>query len=302
MRILAAEDDLTSRLMLVAVLKKIGHEVIQASSGSEAWDELQKPDAPRLAVLDWMMPEIEGIEICRRVRQIPTTDPPYLILLTAKDDVKSIVSGLNAGANDYLIKPYKIAELEARIGVGERMLTLQAELNKAREALVYEATHDGLTGALNRRAIFEALSHEFSRAARTMSSLTICLCDIDLFKQVNDSYGHLVGDDVLKTLVEVLRTNVRDYDKVGRYGGEEFLIIAPGTTELQDNSLFERLRSAVADSQFSTQAGNLSVTISMGVARFTRQKSVDELVAAADEALYRAKAEGRNRVVYADGT
>ena len=301
MRILAAEDDLTSRLMLVAVLKKIGHDVIQASSGNEAWDALQKPGAPRLAILDWMMPEIEGIEICRRLRQIPTTDPPYLILLTAKDDVKSIVSGLNAGANDYLIKPYRTAELEARIGVGQRMLDLQEELNRAREALAHEATHDSLTGALNRRAIYEALSHELSRASRTGSSLSICLCDIDFFKQVNDRHGHLTGDDVLKGLVQALKSNVRDYDMVGRYGGEEFLVIAPNTNEAQDNLLFERLRSVIADARFPTQAGDISVTISLGVARFTKERSIDELIAAADEALYKAKAEGRNRVVHAAG-
>lgn len=301
MRILAAEDDLTSRLMLVAVLKKMGHEVIPASSGREAWDELQKPDAPRLVVLDWMMPEIEGIEICRRVRQIPTTDPPYLILLTAKDDVDSIVTGLNAGANDYLIKPYKIAELEARIGVGQRMLGLQAELNEMREALAHEATHDSLTGALNRRAIYEALSHEFSRASRKTSSFSVCMCDIDFFKQINDKHGHLAGDDVLKELVRTLQSNVRDYDMVGRYGGEEFLIIAPDPGGIEDNHLFERLRSVVADTKFSTQVGNISVTISMGVARFTQERTIDELIAAADEALYRAKADGRNRVVYAAG-
>lgn len=301
MRILAADDDLTSRLMLVAVLQKIGHEVIQTSSGSQAWDELRKPDAPRLAILDWMMPEIEGIEICRRVRQIPTTDPPYLILLTAKDDVKSIVSGLNAGANDYLIKPYRIAELEARIGVGQRMLDLQEELNKTREALAHEATHDSLTGALNRRAIYQALSREFSRAGRTASSFSICLCDIDFFKQVNDGHGHLAGDDVLKGLVRILQSNIRDYDMLGRYGGEEFLVIAPGSNEAQDNLLFERLRSVVADANFPTHAGDISVTISLGVARFTEERSIDELIAAADEALYRAKAEGRNRVVHAAG-
>lgn len=301
MRILVAEDDATGREMLVAILEDIGYEVIEAQNGRQAWDELQKPDAPPLAILDWMMPEIEGIEVCKRLRQIPTTNPPYLILLTAKDDVENIVGGLNAGANDYLIKPYRGAELEARIGVGQRMLALQTELNNAREALLYEATHDGLTGALNRRAIYGALSHEFSRAGRKASSFSICLCDIDFFKTINDKHGHLAGDDVLKGLVRILQSNLRDYDMVGRYGGEEFLIIAPDPNEVRDSLLFERLRSVVADSKFSTQAGNISVTISMGVARFTEEGSMDELIAEADEALYRAKAGGRNRVAYAVG-
>jgi two-component system, cell cycle response regulator len=215
--------------------------------------------------------------------------------------VKSIVSGLNSGANDYLVKPYKIAELEARIGVGLRMLDLQAELNKAREALAYEATHDSLTGALNRRPIYEVLSHEFSRARRKTSSFSICLCDIDFFKQINDKHGHLAGDDVLKGLVRTLQSNIRDYDMVGRYGGEEFLVIAPNPHEVQDNLLFERLRSVVADAKFPTQTGNISVTISAGVARFREETSIDELIAVADEALYGAKAGGRNRVVHAVG-
>lgn len=299
MKILIAEDDFTSRLMLAAVLRKSGHELIEVSSGREAWDELQKPGAPRLAILDWMMPEMEGIEICRQLRQIPTTDPPYLILLTTKDDEKSIVSGLNAGANDYLTKPYRINELEARVGVGERMLNLQAELNRVKEALAYEATHDSLTGVLNRHAIFEALSHELSRARRKISLFSVCLCDIDLFKQINDKYGHLAGDDVLKELVRVLQSNLRDYDMIGRYGGEEFLIIAPNPNDTQDDHLFERLRSAVAGTEFETRAGKIAVTISLGVARYAKENTTDELVLAADEALYRAKAGGRNQVVYA---
>ena len=159
--------------MLVAILEDLGHEVIEAPDGRRAWDELQKPGAPRLAILDWMMPEIEGIEVCRQVRQMSTTNPPYLILLTAKDDVENIVSGLNAGANDYLTKPYRAAELVARIRVGQRMLDLQTELNNAREALLRETAHDDLTGAHNRRALHEALAHEFSRARAMRSSLRL---------------------------------------------------------------------------------------------------------------------------------
>ncbi|MBP1750801.1 MAG: response receiver-modulated diguanylate cyclase [Deltaproteobacteria bacterium] len=285
--------------MLVAILEDLGHEVIEVPDGKEAWGELQKPGAPRLAILDWMMPEIEGIEICRRVRQMSTTDPPYLILLTAKDDGENIVSGLNAGANDYLTKPYRAAELVARIHVGQRMLALQTELNNAREALLCETAHDDLTGALNRRALYEVLSHEFSRARHTTSSLCICLCEIDLLKEINDKHGHLAGNDVLKGLVLILRSNLHDYDIIGRYGGEEFLVIAPGLNETEDTLLFERLRSVVADSEFLTQAGNISATVSMGMARLTEQESVEELIAETEEALRRARAGGRNRVAYA---
>ena len=299
MRILVAEDDFIGRSMLFAILEDLGHEVIEVPDGRQAWDELQKPGAPRLAILDWMMPEIEGIEVCRQVRQMSTTNPPYVILLTAKDDVENIVSGLNAGANDYLTKPYRAAELVARIRVGQRMLALQTELNNAREALLRETAHDDLTGAHNRRALHEALAHEFSRARATRSSLSICLCHIDLLKEINDERGHPAGNDVLKGLVRTLRSNLRDYEIIGRYGGEEFLVIAPGLNEAEDSLLFERLRSAVADVQFLTQAGNIPVTISMGAARLTEQESVEELIAEAEEALRRAKAGGRNRVAYA---
>jgi two-component system cell cycle response regulator len=298
-RILVAEDDFIGRSMLVAILEDLGHEVIEVPDGRQAWDELQKPGAPRLAILDWMMPEIEGIEVCRQVRQMSTTNPPYLILLTAKDDVENIVSGLNAGANDYLTKPYRAAELVARIRVGQRMLALQAELNNSREALLHETAHDDLTGALNRRALHEALSHEFSRARHTRSSLCICLCDIDPLKEINDKHGHPAISDVLKGLVLILRSNLRDYDTIGRYSEKEFLVIVPGLNEAEDSLLFEQLRSTVASSEFLTHAGNISVTVSMGMARLTEQESVEELIAEAQEALQRARAGGRNRVAYA---
>jgi diguanylate cyclase (GGDEF)-like protein len=299
MRILIAEDDFTSRTMLAAVLRKAGHEVTETVDGAGAWEELQKPDAPRLAILDWMMPEIEGVDLCRRVRSQVSTDPPYLILLTAKGDENSIVNGLDAGANDYLTKPYKIGELRARIGVGQRMLELQSDLNRTRDALAHEARHDFLTSILNRRAILDALSIEISRVKRQISTLSIGLCDIDHFKMVNDKYGHLVGDDLLQGFVRIIQTRLRDYDQFGRYGGEEFLVIAPGTGGSPEITFYEQLRSAVENTAIVTRAGALFITMSIGIVSCTGEESADELLAAADTALYRAKSEGRNRVVNA---
>ena len=299
MWILIAEDDLLSRNMLQAVLRKFGHDVVAVGDGKEALEVLQQPGAPRLAILDWMMPDFDGVDVCRHIRREPSVDPPYLILLTAKDDENSVVEGLDAGANDYLTKPYQNMELRARVDVGKRMLDLQSDLNHAKDALAHEAMHDPLTGLYNRKAILEGLSHELSRVKRQSSILSIGMCDIDHFKNVNDHLGHLVGDDVLKGCTEIMQRNLRDYDLLGRYGGEEFLLVAPRSTGLPDELLYERLREVVADTEIQTCGGGVSITISIGVARGKGDEKVDALLALADAALYESKRNGRNMVSYA---
>jgi two-component system, cell cycle response regulator len=244
------------------------------------------------------MPEMDGVEVCRRIREKPAMDPVYIILLTALNDEKFIVEGLDAGANDYLTKPYRKEELRARISVGQRMLELQAELNQAREALEHEATHDSLTGLLNRRAALAGLSREMSRAGREGSTLSVGLCDIDYFKKVNDQFGHQVGDEVLAGFAKILQNNVRDYDLVSRYGGEEFLIIAPQTRGTSEDGLYERMRGAVQTARLETRQGAKSITVSIGVSGGGTDLSPDALLAAADGALYKAKQRGRNQVVY----
>jgi two-component system cell cycle response regulator len=296
MKILIAEDDLTSRAMLAGVLKKWGHEVVTTVNGAEAWQALQHPDAPRLVLLDWNMPELDGVEVCRRLRQVPTLDPPFVILLTGRSEKDDIVRGLDSGANDYILKPYDSQELRARIGVGQRMLELQASLLEARDALEHQAMHDGLTGILNRRAILERLEEELARAAREQRVLTVGMCDIDHFKRVNDTWGHQVGDEVLCGFSKRIREQLRPYDLLGRYGGEEFLVLAFGGAPGAP-ALFRRLQEQVAAHPFPTQGGALPVTVSIGVADSRLTQDPQKLVAAADQALYRAKAEGRNRVV-----
>ena len=299
MRILISEDDFTSRAMLTAVLRKWSYDPVSTENGAQAWEALQQPGAPKLVLLDWNMPEMDGVEVVRRVRTLVTSEPPYIIILTSDGAKASIVAGLEAGANDYVVKPYDTNELLARIAVGQRMLELQAKLLVARNALAFEAMHDPLTGAANRRAIMETLSSELARTRRQNTGLSIGICDIDHFKKVNDAHGHLVGDEVLCGVVHLLEGSLREYDRVGRWGGEEFLVVAPGSQEDETGKLYERLRAALAGNPIPTQAGKLSVTVSIGAATWQGNESVEELLGAADTALYRAKNSGRNRVCVA---
>ena len=294
MRILISDDDLTSRSMLAAVLKKSGHDVVETRDGTQAWEELQKSDAPKLAILDWMMPGMDGVEVVRRVRTIPSPEPPYIIMLTANCSMAHVVAGLDAGADEYLAKPFDISELHARLRVAQRVLGLQ-------EALARQASHDPLTHALNRRGILDALDKEIVRAARTSTTLSIGMCDIDHFKLVNDTHGHLAGDDVLSGVVQCIQGGLRDYDLIGRYGGEEFLVVAPGSAGTPGEGLYQRLCAAVAKSPIVSRDGSIAVTVSIGVAVLNGADAAPTLLAAADAALYRAKDEGRNRVVYAAG-
>jgi two-component system, cell cycle response regulator len=296
MRILIAEDDITSLTVLAGVLKKSGHEVVETVNGAEAWGALQKPDAPLLVILDWMMPEMEGLEVVRRVRAMQSHQSPYIIMLTTKSEKGDIIAGLEAGANDYLSKPFDSGELRARVAVGCRIIEMQGELLRTRNALAYEATHDPLTGILNRRAIEATFSRELSRARRNNECLAVAICDIDYFKKINDTYGHAVGDEVLCGFVRILESGMRDYDYLGRFGGEEFLLLSSGVKAEDAVNLFERLRVAVADTLIPTSAGNLSVTISIGIRIAREKETMGGVLLAADSAMYQAKSEGRNRV------
>ncbi len=297
MRILIAEDDFTSRTVLAGVLKKSGYEVTVTVNGAEAWEALQQPGAPALVILDWMMPEMDGLEVLRRVRALQTDRPPYIIMLTAKGEKADIIAGLDTGANDYLAKPFDSGELRARIEVGRRLVEMQDALIKSKEILAHQATHDPLTGLLNRRAILDRLHKELARAGRLGDVLAVGMCDIDHFKQVNDTYGHQAGDDVLCGLAQILRESYREYDSVGRMGGEEFLIITPMKAGTNWLSVFGRLCAKIAESYITTRSGVLSITVSIGVAYAAAETTVDEMLETADTAMYQAKNEGRNRVV-----
>jgi diguanylate cyclase (GGDEF)-like protein len=299
MRILIAEDDLTSRTMLAYVLKTMRHDIVETLNGTEAWQAMQEPEAPRLAILDWMMPEMDGLEVIRRVRSLKTNRPPYIIMLTAKDKKADIVEGLDTGADDYLIKPFDLGELRARVEVGRRMIELREELIASQEALAHQATHDPLTDLLNRRAILAELHKELARAGRHGDALAIGMIDIDHFKKINDTHGHQTGDDVLRQISRLLTESVREYDYIGRIGGEEFLVITPLKNETAPGSVFDRLRTNIGDNKMMTKSGELSVTVSIGVAYTNIPTMVDDILTEADAALYQAKATGRNRAVYA---
>ena len=296
MRILIADDDPTSRVILKELITKHGHDVVTAVNGTEAWQAMQQPEAPRMLILDWMMPEMDGMEVCRRIREQDTDLPPHIIMLTARGGKADIIAGLNAGADDYLAKPFDSGELSARINVGCRLIEMQNKLLEARNALDHEARHDYLTSILNRRAILEALSREISLQEREPSGLAIGICDLDHFKKINDAYGHQVGDDVLCGVVRLVESSLRPYDYLGRLGGEEFAIIAPNIINGDVIPLYERLRAAIAARPFPTRQKDLSITVSIGVAVWSEKMTESTLLAAADAALYTAKNKGRNCV------
>ena len=297
--VLCIDDDQDILNLLERLLAEKGFTVITAADGEQGLVEVgnKRPD---LILLDIMMPGTNGLEILRRVRAVETDRPPYIIILTSMADKKDIVTGLDAGANDYLIKPFDPGELRARVEVGSRMVKMQADLVKSREALAHQAMHDPLTGMLSRRAILDQLHKEHARTDRHGDVLSLGICDIDHFKSINDTYGHQTGDDVLCELARILTACFRGFDSVGRMGGEEFLLIAPMKTGADPNAFYDRLCTTVAGAKMETRSGVLSITVSIGAAIARSGDTVDDLVAAADAALYRAKAAGRNRVVLAD--
>ena len=299
MKLLIADDDLTSRVLLENLTRKWGWEPVVVEDGEAAWEVLQQDTAPRLLLIDWEMPRLNGLALCQRIRKQSDTDPAYIILLTSRNQTIDIVTGLEEGANDYITKPFNNVELQARVQVGKRMLGLQQELNQAKEMLAFQASHDVLTGLLNRRAIMEALYKELSRSFRQQQPLCIAMCDIDFFKKINDSYGHLAGDHVIREVTQRISSELRPYDLVGRYGGEEFLLVF--NSSVQDAfKLLERMRLSIANTPFNYEKEVLKVTISSGVTvydSFDGEGDKQVLIDQADKALYEAKENGRNRVV-----
>lgn len=297
-RVLVAEDDPLYRRVLQHFLAGKGYVVQLVSDGLQALQDALTPDAPRLLVLDWMMPGLSGPEVCRRLRAAPRDHYQYVLLLTAKHTTADIVEGLEAGADDYLTKPFNVHEFFARMHVGERMIKLHDSLFAAQEALRLQATHDSLTGIWNRGALFELLRAEVERAQRKPASLSLFLIDLDNFKRVNDEFGHLTGDAILHEIAQRLSAAVRAYDIVGRYGGEEFIVAAAELGTELPYQFAERLRLAVSASPVRTPKAEVTVTISIGMvtANPCGQCSIEKLIQSADAALYQAKANGRNRV------
>jgi two-component system cell cycle response regulator len=303
-KVLIADDDMVSRRLLQATLMRWGYEVVTTCDGVEAWQVLQQPDSPSLAILDWMMPGMDGVEVCRKVRQRGHEPYIYLLLLTTKGRRENIIEGLDAGADDYLTKPFDPHELQLRLRAGMRIVTLQAELIETRETLRIQATHDALTGVWNRLAIIEMLGHELARTRREGTPVAAALADLDHFKRINDTYGHVAGDAALCEAVSRMRAMLRPYDAIGRYGGEEFLVVLPGCTAHDACRLAERLRVGIGQEPVQIPGGTIDVTSSLGVAASDTIATLDAttLIRAADAALYRAKGGGRNRIELATAT
>jgi diguanylate cyclase (GGDEF)-like protein len=292
MRVLIAEDDPISRRVLEVTLSNWGYGVVVAQDGAEALRLLRAPNCPRVAILDWMMPGLDGIEVCRQLRSKRIDRYVYVILLTARNEKKDIVRGIEAGADDYITKPFESIELKARLLAGSRIIELEEQLSEAQEQLRHQVMHDSLTGLWNRSAILERLETELGRSRRDGTPVSIILADIDRFKGVNDTYGHQIGDAVIRQVALRMSAALRVYDCVGRYGGEEFLIVLPSCDVATARMLAERLWESVR------QDAEYPVTCSFGVST-SDATSLDShrLIGAADTALYSAKAQGRDRIV-----
>ena len=294
MKVLIAEDDIVQRKHLIARLKKTGHEIVEAADGNEAWAELEKGEA-KMLITDWMMPGLDGLSLIRKLRQAPPHGYVYAVILTAKEEKTDILEGLNAGADDYLTKPFDQAELIARLRIGERILDLEARLLEM-------ATRDQLTGLLTRRAFISRFEAEAKRACREGTIMGLVMLDIDDFKLVNDGYGHSVGDMVLKYTSETLLRAARPYDVVCRWGGEEFLLLLPNCDLEAAAAAAERLRANLSVGGVILDDGRrIGITASFGVAIHESSRdpcdySLDALVRSADKALYEAKAAGKNTV------
>ncbi|MCW5979818.1 MAG: diguanylate cyclase [Bryobacteraceae bacterium] len=301
MKVLIADDSPVSRRLLEAALRKWKYDVLVACDGLEAWEYLQRDNTCRLAILDWMMPGLSGPEVCRRVRQLAADRYIYILLITSRTHKEDLIEGMEAGADDYLTKPFDQDELKVRLGPGRRIVELQDALLEAHAALREQATTDALTRIWNRRTILEILDRELSRAQRAQSATGIVMGDLDHFKLINDTYGHIAGDGVLREVARRMKASSRAYDSIGRYGGEEFLLILPSCNGHDTEALAERMRQAIESRPVELPEVSIPVTTSFGVTSVPDigAGAPESLLRIADSALYQAKQQGRNRVVYA---
>jgi diguanylate cyclase (GGDEF)-like protein len=297
--ILLAEDDPVTRMLMTRFLKKAGYEVDAVANGSEALDKMTKRYYSML-VTDWEMPEMDGVALCKAVRNMQLDGYVYVLLLTARDSKEHIIAGLEAGADDYLIKPVHEPELIARLNAGRRILNLEHSLRVANQQNRILSITDALTGTYNRRYLMEQLPRELERCRRYAYPLSVLMCDVDHFKEINDARGHAAGDEVLQQFAARAQKSLRsNSDWVARYGGEEFLIVLPETAHEGAVRVAEKIRNLIAGSSFTTRAGSAVVTASFGVAS-TGQSGpdialkVDALIRTADECMYRSKQGGRN--------
>lgn len=296
MDILLVDDDPTTRLALCAAAEDWGFTPLVASSGAEALATLNRENPPHLLIIDWSMPGMSGLELCTTIRQRSDGQFFYILMLTGKEGNEAVVEAMESGADDFLSKPFDPRVLKVRLAAGSRIVRLEQSLNQL-------ASRDALTQCWNRRMIDELLSTAVAEAKRKQADLTLMLLDIDHFKAVNDTHGHAAGDSALKHMVGILNTNLREYDQVGRFGGEEFLVILPTTDISSAWGIAERIRSSLQfhPAQISSDT-SIAMTVSIGITQLRHRddESLETLFGRADRALYNAKQAGRNRVVCGD--
>lgn len=301
MQIAIIDDDPIARQILRSSLARLGLEVIEFHDGSTAWDYfLANP--PRFVITDWLMPNLDGLDLIRNLRSAHFHGYTYSIILTGKEDKTDVVTGLSAGADDYLTKPFDISELRARVNIGLRILELEDDLNRAKEQMERMAMFDYLTGMLSRRAIYSHLQGEIDRFYREGGSLSIMMLDLDHFKALNDSYGHMVGDQALCLVAEQISQSVRPYDWAARWGGDEFLVVLPNTNLEQADAVSNRIHSRIHKLELTIPDKDpLHLHISIGVISTTKvPDGIDGLIQAADEALYSAKKGGKDCIFTKD--
>ncbi len=298
MKVLIAEDDLISSRILEKRLGTWGFDVVLAQTGEQAWNAL-KDGSLRLAILDWLMPGMPGVEVCQKIRRRKKYKYTYVILLSAKDRKQDIVAGLSSGADDYMTKPVNFLELRARLQTGRRIVELEDKLLSIQTQLKDIASRDSLTKLWNRAEITRFLREELSRGQREQKPTGVIMLDIDNFKKINDFYGHDVGDSALLQVAARLKKRLRQSDKIGRYGGDEMIVILPNCGLNETSKIAERLRAAVARRGLSTELGSVPLTISAGgtSSGHFSTPTADKLIKASDEALLQAKNRGRDCVV-----
>lgn len=296
-QIAVVDDDAAIRRLVRLFLKRSGYDIVEFATGNEAREQLLKIPWD-LAILDRRLPDMDGVMLCQELKSVPEFKARYIIMLTGEDEQEDKVQGLDLGADDYITKPFQYPELLARIRAGKRIVDLQKELLETNKRLERLSITDGLTNLYNHRYFQDELGRAFEESARYGRPLSLAIVDLDFFKKINDTYGHAIGDEVLKAVSRIFQESIRSTDLAARYGGEEFAVMMP-ETNLADAAIFaEKIRRLVENTAIETQAGTIHITVSVGVSTVPHPKihRAKELVVTADKALYRAKRGGRNQV------